>query len=131
MGCWFVKGVRRDEDGAQVEDAPLVVSLSHCAIKERSSTKDTKEVVEKSLLWFPLPWGWGSFQLLSTTERAQELLRRKMHKLSLYDNKEKPLAGSIDGSLATMRVFMQNNTILMSSDKDLRMLLSRLQEDGQ
>ncbi len=55
-----------------------------------------------------------------------------MHKLSLYVDKEKLLAGSIDQSLATMRVFMQYNTILMlSSDKGLQMVLSRLQEDGQ
>ena len=70
MAYWFVEGVRRDEEGAQVEDAPLIVSLSRCAIKERSYAKDTKEAVEKSSLWFPLPWGWGSSQSLSTTERA-------------------------------------------------------------
>ena len=131
MACWFVKGVMREEDGAQVKDAPLVISLSCCAFKERSSAKDTKEVVKKSLSWFPLPWGWRSFQSLSAAERAQESFRRKMRKLPLYGHEEKPLAGSIDRSLATMRVFTQNNTILMlSSDKGLRMLLSRLQEDG-
>jgi hypothetical protein len=130
--CWFVEGVRREEDSMQVEDAPLVISLSHRAVDERSSTKDAKEVVEKFSSWFPLPWGWGSSQSLSATEKAQEPFRRKMHVLSLYDNKEKPSAGSIDGSLARMRVFTQNNTILMlSSDKGLQMVLSRLQEDGQ
>ena len=54
-------------------DAPLVVSLSCCAVEKRSSTKDTKEAVEKSSSWFPLPWGCGSFQLFSATERVQEL----------------------------------------------------------
>ncbi len=72
MGCWFVEGVRREEDGSQVEDALLVVSLSRHAVEERSSAKDTKKVVEKFWSWFPLPWGWGSFQLLSVTERAHE-----------------------------------------------------------
>ncbi len=72
MTCWFVKGVRREEDGAQVKDDHLVVSLSCRAIKERSSAKDMKESVKKSLLWFLLPWGWRSFQSLSTTERMHE-----------------------------------------------------------
>ncbi len=60
MACWFVEWVRREEDGTKVEDAPLDVSLSRCAVKERSSVKDTKEAVEKSSSWFTLPWGWGS-----------------------------------------------------------------------
>jgi hypothetical protein len=118
--CWFVEEVRREEGGVQVEDAPLVISLSCNAIEERSSVNDTKEAVKKSLLWFPLPWGWGPFQPLSAMERAQELFQRKMRKLSLYNDEENPLAGSINRSLATMHVFMQNNTILMlSSDKGL------------
>ena len=132
MACWFVEGVRREEDGTQVEYAPLVVSSYCCAIEERSSMKDTKEAVEKSSSWLPLPWGWESFQSLSVTERVQELCQRKMHELPMYNNKEKPSAGSINGSLATMRVFTQNNTILMlSSDKGLQMLLSCVKEDGQ
>ena len=28
MACWFVKGVRREEDGTQVEDAPLRCGFS-------------------------------------------------------------------------------------------------------
>ena len=62
MACLFVEGVSREEGSAQVEDAPLVAALSRHAIKEKSSTKDTKEAVKKSLSWFLLPWGWGSFQ---------------------------------------------------------------------
>jgi hypothetical protein len=60
MVCWFFEGVRREEDGAQVEDAPLAVSLSCHAVKKRSSAKDMNEAVKKSSLWFPLPWGWRS-----------------------------------------------------------------------
>jgi hypothetical protein len=78
MVCWFVEEVRREEDGAQVEDVPLVISLSRRAVKERSSAKDTKEAVKKSSSWFPLPWGWGSSQSLSATVRVQESFRRKM-----------------------------------------------------
>ena len=77
--------------------------VKETSIKERSSAKDTKEAAEKSLSWFPLKWGWGYSQLLSATERAQESFRRKMRKLLLYEDKEKPSAASIDGYLATMR----------------------------
>ena len=38
----LLRGLRREEESAQVEDAPLVVSLSCRAIEERSSVKDTK-----------------------------------------------------------------------------------------
>ena len=96
----------------------LIVTLCCQGKKFR---KDTKEAVKKSSAWFPLLWGWGSFQSMSGTERAQESFGRKMRKLSLYNDKEKPLVGSIDGSLATIQVFTQNNTILMlSSDKGLQ-----------
>ena len=102
MVCWFEEGVGREEDSVQVEDAPLIVSLSRCAVKERSSAKDTMEAVEKSLSWFPLQWGWGSCQSLSAAERAQESFWRKMCELSLNTDEEKPSAGSIDRSSAMM-----------------------------
>jgi hypothetical protein len=31
MVCWFVEGVRREEGGTQVDDAPFVISLSRRA----------------------------------------------------------------------------------------------------
>ncbi len=84
-------------------DEIRVTVVKETSIEERSSAKDTKEAAENSLSWFPLPWGWGSSQSLSATERAQELFRRKMRKLSLYDDEEKPLAASINGYSAMMR----------------------------
>ncbi len=84
-------------------DEIRVTVVKETSIKERSSAKDTKEAAEKSSSWFPLPWGWGSSQSLSATERAQESFRRKMRDLLLYDDQEKPSAASIDGYSATMR----------------------------
>ena len=77
--------------------------MKKTSIEERSSVKDTKEAAKKSSLWFPLPWGWGFSQSLSATERAQESFQRNMHKLSLYDDEEKPSVASISGYLATMQ----------------------------
>ncbi len=60
-----------------------VTVVKETSIEERSSAKDTSEAAKKSLSWFPLPWGWGSSQSLSATERAQESFRRKMCELLL------------------------------------------------
>ena len=80
-----------------------VAVVKETSIEERSSAKDTSEAAKKSSSWFPLPWGWGSSQSLSATERAQESFRRKMRELLLYNDKANPLAASIDGYLAMMR----------------------------
>lgn len=86
-------------------DEIRVTVVKETSIGESGSAKDAKkDAVEKSSSWFPLPWGWGSSQSLSATERAQESFRRRMRELSLYDDEEKTSAAStIDGSSATMR----------------------------
>ena len=75
-GVWHGMLVRRGVEegggrptGGGCSSYRLIVLSS---VEERSSTKDTKEAVEKSSSWFPLPWGWVSFRLLSVTERKQE-----------------------------------------------------------
>ena len=86
-------------------DEIRVTVVKETSIEESRSAKDTKkDTVEKSSSWFPLPWGWGSSQSLSATERAQESFRRRMRELSLYDDEEESSAAStVDGSSATMR----------------------------
>jgi hypothetical protein len=86
-------------------DEIRVTVVKETSVEEKKSARETREaVVEKSSSWFfPLPWGWGSSQSSSATETAQELFRRRMRELSLYDDGVEPTAASIDGSSATIR----------------------------
>jgi hypothetical protein len=69
-------------------DEIRVTVVKETSIEESPPAKVTKETAEKSS-WFPLSWGWGS-QSSSATARAQELFRKRMRELSLYDEEKPP-----------------------------------------